>query len=297
MREIANTLQPIHQNVWRLPAVLNFTLGGVGSGIYLVGTFLSCFQEFSTSTNLFYIVSAPLLIILGLFAVSQEAGRPSRAIYLMRNWKQSWMSRETLAAAIFIPSCFLEVIFSSIFFSLVGFISGLIFLISQGMIMYKSRGLPAWNIWLTPVLFVVSGFVAGSGLLLCFLTFSGNTSPYLAFTTLGFLLLDIILWYAYVNYTQDPAFRLATRHLRKAKYRFTIPIVGHALPALVIVVEIYRMLFHPEFLTGITSYLAAFAALIPMYTAYKIRYGIVIKAGFYRKITLYRKPEALSVKV
>jgi len=292
MAETANTLKPTLQRVWRLPAVLNFTLGGLGSGMYLIGTFWSYLDNLSTVTSYFYKINAPLLVLLGLFMVALEAGRPSRAWYLIRNWKKSWMSRETLAAIIFVISCFLEVIFPVYLFSLIGVTSGFIFLLSQGMIIYKSRGLPAWNNWVTVALFIVSGFYAGSGLLLSYSIFTDNPYLHFSYATLGFLIFGMILWPVYLNYSEDSQFRLATKKLRKVKQRMLIQVLGHALPGIVIANYI---ILQPKNLTELTSYLAELAGVVTVFTAFGIRYSIIMKAGFYRQIALYRKKKLLKL--
>jgi len=280
------TLKPAVQKVWRMPAVLNFTLGGMGSSLYIIGTFLNYIDDLNTGSVLFYKICSPILVVLGLYAVSKEAGRPSRARYLLRNVRRSWMSRETLAAYVFILSCFLDALFSTFLFSLLGLISGFAFLLSQAMIIYKARGLPAWNVGIIVPLFIISGIFSGSGIFMAVSVFFELTSHYLPLITLILLGISFFLWIGYLNHSDDSEFQFATQQLRKNKSNM---LRRHALPVVLIAIFIItqEMNFIP--FADFESYLLLLAGLMAVGAEFGIRKSIITQAGYYRQVTLYKK--------
>ncbi|RME43027.1 MAG: hypothetical protein D6791_16450, partial [Chloroflexi bacterium] len=108
-------IRPIKQTVWRWPAVAQFTLGGMGTGFYLLGLLIAArsggdMPESFVLAAVFKLLG-PALAALGFLALTTEAGRPSRGHNLLRHLRRSWMSRETLAGAVFIPAAFLDWLF------------------------------------------------------------------------------------------------------------------------------------------------------------------------------------------
>ena len=75
------------QKVWGWPGVVNFTLGGMASGFYLLSSLLMVLQDgmLGLSQPAGFKLVAPALIGLGFLALTTEAGHPLRARYLFRS--------------------------------------------------------------------------------------------------------------------------------------------------------------------------------------------------------------------
>ena len=142
------------QEAWHWPAVINFTLGGAGAGLYIVASIVG---------NPTHRGLAAMLVVAGFAVVALEAGRPLRAHHLWRNLRQSWMSREVLAAMIFISVSLLDSYRPSAVLATVSAASATALLLCHGFILYRARALPAWNVPIMPVLFITSGLAAGAG--------------------------------------------------------------------------------------------------------------------------------------
>lgn len=291
-------IKPQKQKVWKWPAVVNFTCGGIGTGFYLLallvtmpsnGNWLALVQANSDWFSLAFYTAVfklvgPLIVAIGFAALTTEAGRPQRGINLFRHLRRSWMSRETLAFAIFAPFAVLDWLAPSPWLRAIAAIGAIFLMFCQGMIPYRARGVTAWNVSLMPIYFITSGFATGSGLLFVVLALLGMTNLS-AMPTLFIavwiatiaLISDLFIWTLYLGLT-DHGFQRATSELRKGRYLAGVIAAGHIFPALLFVGALLGW-WPPQ-------YVLAMAGILCIFGGARSKWGIVIDAGYLRAIFL-----------
>src|SRR3990172_2763707 len=88
------------QILWGWPAVVNFTLGGVGAGLYGTAVLAAGFER--TAAVVLASWLGLLLVLAGFAAVAGEAGRPLRGPRVLWKVRTSWMSRELWIGGAFV---------------------------------------------------------------------------------------------------------------------------------------------------------------------------------------------------
>lgn len=223
------------QTVWGWPAVANFSLGGMGTGLYLSGVLLLALRGGDLPAAGMFKLGGPALAGLGLLALTSEAGRPLRGLNLLRHLGRSWMSREALAAAIFIPAAVLEYFLPHPVLFVIAMAACCVLMVSQGFIVYRSRGVTAWNSGIIPFLYVTSGLVSGFGLTALLIAAGLVTSgPGLTLWGLVCAAGNLALWLLYLR-LPGTDFRDATRALRTPYWLGLTLGAGHLLPILLLI--------------------------------------------------------------
>ncbi|MCP4415630.1 MAG: dimethyl sulfoxide reductase anchor subunit [Chloroflexi bacterium] len=265
------------QTVWEWPAVLNFILGGTATGLYLIG--LLALASGAWETAVFKWLS-PLLTSLGFLALTVEAGRPLRSRYLLRHLRRSWMSREALAAAIFIPLALLDWFIPNIVLQSIAAIAAAGLTVSQGFMIYRSPGVASWSVWPMPFLFIASGFAAGGGLALALAGWQVRIIPELLLSiTQVSIVLNLAAWLVYLYVPRTSEFQTATASLRTRASMGTIIGIGGVLPLLILIWLAVGSSVDNQIL-------AALAGLSVITGHVTQKAGIVLKAGYLRGITL-----------
>ncbi len=275
-------IQAKKQKVWGWPGVVNFTLGGMASGFYLLGSLSMVLRDgmVGLSQPAGFKLVAPALIGLGFLALTTEAGHPLRARYLLRYLRRSWMSRETLAGALFVPAAVLDWLFPHPALWGLAAAAALGLMLSHGFIVYRVRGVTAWNVPLVPVLFLSSGFFTGGGLVL--LAALRGSALRVGQVVIGLIcvLLDLAVWLLFLNGSRDPTFREATGSLRRPKSLFFIVGIGHLLPAL----SLLLLLVLPG--VGPWRVFAALAGLAIVAGGVGQKASVILEAGYLRGLAL-----------
>lgn len=224
-------------------------------------------------------------VVLGLIFVSIEAGRPLKARYLLKNLRRSWMSRETLVIYIFVASCMLDILFSLEVFELTGLFAAALLLLTHGMIIYNSRGLPAWNVWVAVPVIIVSALVSGNAVLLILMDSQAPINIYFLIFTFCSMLLSSIFWIMYLYHSRnDPEFQFATKSLRRPVSMIIITGFGHIFPAVLILIIIYLVYF--KNIAGSLGVITVITGVLAILGAFGVRYGIIRHAGYFRRIHL-----------
>ena len=153
------------QKVWGTPVVYNFIFGGLGGGLFI---FYVLLQASLVPIPVLINLSAILMILTGLGAVSLESQHPFRGIYILNNLATSWMSREALAATVFILLAFANMFYESKALAVSAAIAALTFVLSQGILVYKSRAISAWHNTNIPVLFLTTALCNGGAIIIIF---------------------------------------------------------------------------------------------------------------------------------
>jgi Fe-S-cluster-containing dehydrogenase component/DMSO reductase anchor subunit len=153
-------IEPSHQKHWDWKAANNFLFGGAGTVLFVfavLGDFISIpFRAFG--------VSALVLVAVGLFGLFFKIGRPARFIYVFRQPRRSWMSREAWISVFFFTTGTLALWSGSRPLAALGAVLGLAFLCSQAMILKEAKGIPAWRLRAVIPLIVITGLCEGAGL-------------------------------------------------------------------------------------------------------------------------------------
>lgn len=285
-------IQQKKHHVWYWPAVANFILGGMATGLYMVSLFMEILmgEAFSTPDLLMFRLLSPLLLSLGFLTLTFEAGRPLRGYHLLRNLRTSWMSREMIAGGIFILSALLDWICPYMVLKILAATSALVLLISQGFIVYRSRAVTSWNVPLMPILFLTSGFALGAGLTLLLSVLSDlNLGLDFIATGLIILILDVAVWLTYLFRNHDSSFREATDFLRRPAALIRIIGIGHVLPILLLSPFLWEEVFD----AGITSrkIILAFAGLTILAGGVRQKVYIVLWANYLRGIVMGQPKE------
>lgn len=225
-------VKPVKQKAWGKPAVINFIAGGSGAGLYIIGHIIDIFHGTSLVTdNPAVKLVAPLLVILGFIALITEAGRPMRAYLILNNVRSSWMSRESLAGAVFIVAAVIDYLIHSKMLQILAMFSAFMFIMSQGLILYRAIAVKSWNVPVIAVFILTSGLTMGLGLFFVFIplgTFIGNQASII--TGIFILVLDFAIWIIYVySYVSKPSQGAVSNLLNHVQMTFTIGL-GHIIP-------------------------------------------------------------------
>jgi DMSO reductase anchor subunit len=266
------------QNAWRVPAALNLTLGGMGAGFYLVTLLLvlpesSGWTQSLMQTAVFKLLG-PVLVCLGLLSLTTDAGQPLHSIYLLTNLRRSWMSREALAGGIFIIAAGLDWLIPNPVLRGVAALSGLIFMVAQGMIVSRASNVITWNAPMVPLFFLTCGLATGSGLMLIVLSlFTAPSAISLPLVGLITALANALVWTVYLR-TPGEAFQHGVEPLRQRNSVALTIGVGHLLP----IVLLIAALAMPQPLT------VAAAGLALIFGGVRQKFGFAFKGSTMRSL-------------
>ena len=305
---------PRLQHSWHGLAVANFFLGTTGIGLYLISTLHGWLSGQPTAAlfdwarpidSLLQLdlaaatpaqwagMLAPLLVVLGLLAVAAEAGRPFRGFNVLRNVTHSWMSRESAFAITFFVLAGLDTkLVGSPVLQGIAALAGLGVALSQGMIMRKAKGVPAWSVPIMPVFFVVSGIFTGCGAWLVVTGIAGGVAPAVPWIIAALVLtvISVVIWDRYLaTPPHTPTFEHAVQVLRQGRYQAGVHYLGHAVPVL----ALGTALFAPEL--ALPATIAAGLAMLAGGLIAKM--GLILKASFLVDLfDNYPQPQAASGK-
>lgn len=150
---------PWQQTSWDVRAAANFICGGAGSGL-IVAAALSGSHGIALAVP---VLLGLALIATGLAAVFAELGRPFRAVNVVFNPRQSWMTREAIVAPlVFATGAAAAIGYDTLVYPAAAL--ALAFVYCQSRILQSAKGIPAWRVpQLWPVI-VATGLAEGAGL-------------------------------------------------------------------------------------------------------------------------------------
>ena len=217
------------QRLWGWQAVVNFTLGGIGAGLYGTAVVAAGFERGPAVALASWL--APVLVLAGFAAVAAEAGRPLRGPRVLWKVRTSWMSRELWIGGVFVLLVAADIAFPLRLHRAQALAAAVLLALAQGMILRRSRGIAAWDAAVMPWLFLFSAAVSGSGAYLFLEVLAGRTvAPIVIEACLVLLVAALGLDRAYVFTPAGHAFRDATASLRNGRAgRFGVG-VGTVIP-------------------------------------------------------------------
>lgn len=276
---------PIRQRSWGWLAVLSLSLGGAGAGFYLIGSLIGILGRSMSDQNQFvsFQILAPIIVCCGFLTLSIEAGRPIRAYRLFNPFSGSWMSIESCAGGIFIFTALSNWFFPSFGLCVAAVSAALIFMISQGLVVYRAAAVTAWNVWLTPVIFITSGFMTACGLVLL------NTRLHSGIDTLAMMIflicifLDSIVWLLYLYWFKDEDFQKAIQFLRRPVMVLVFLGIGHLIPFILLFSIL--VIGNAEVGFKLSVIFRLISGLFLILGGANIKAGITLAAGYYRQIS------------
>lgn len=278
-------LRPVKERAWGLPAAANVILGGAGAGLYLIGFIQRVAGEVGAQGGLSGLpgIAAGVMVGLGFLSVSFESGRPLRGIYLLGNLRTSWMSCEMATGMIFVVSAVAHILLSRPVFMGVAACAALALLISQGCMFFRAKAMTAWSVPVIPPLFLTSALVLGAGILLAAggLRMLGIDETVLAIAIVC-LIGDAALWVVYVWLPRGRYLRLATEYMRRPLPVFSMSVIGHLVPLLLLTMIVEgpsdSWTRHPAIaLSGFCMIAGGVAQKILIILGANIRRGVIIE--------------------
>jgi DMSO reductase anchor subunit len=265
------------QTLWRTPAVLNFFLGGLGAGFYLAA-FAAAAGGRSPALMLASWLG-PLLVAAGFVAVALEAGRPFRGARLLARVGTSWMSRELVAGVAFMAFAIADLAAPSIALRGLAALAAVGLAIAQGLLLRHARGVPAWNVAIMPVVFLLSALLSGAGLLLLIEILAGRTPGTAALgVMLPLLAVAMVVWLGYLTWSDDDAFVTATATLRQGAISIEVVVIGYVAPFVAGALAIA--------LPAQAAPLVTIASALMIAGQARVKWALLRKAGVLRPITL-----------
>lgn len=266
---------------------MNFNLGTTGAGFYLIGSLVIFLSSFSAEASFSFVFKliAPILVSLGFLSLASEVGRPMRFYYLYRNAGTSWISRETFVTCLFVFTSLIEWFYPLKILWFTAAAGAISIIISQGLIVYHSRALPAWNVFMIPILFITSGFVCGGGLFLMWASiFAMHIVKLVALITIITTIINFFSFLFYLYGIRDKIFREAIIGMLRLKNLAASIVFFHLLPAVLIVPIVISK--DIQNLIGITRLLAIISGSLILLGGWNLKAKIILNAGGFRKITL-----------
>ena len=235
LRDIA---KPVHQNVWALPATVNFFLGGTAAGYYILWAISSATGNWQAFGKAFGGFLAAALVAAGFASLALEAGRPLRARYLMAHLKRSWMSRETATGSLFVVAAIFDGVTALFIARCLALAAACAFLLSQSMILSRCKAIPIWHDPIVPLLLISGGLTSGYALLLfdrCGLfLLQCDIAPYVNAIAFGCLGLNFAAWAVLLLRRRHGDIQPVIGCLRKPAKILVVVGIGQLLPVVLL---------------------------------------------------------------
>ena len=267
---------PRRQHAWDVRAAGNFICGGAGAGLLV----LSLLLENEGVPGVMLPLAGLALIGLGLSCVWLELGRPTRALHVFFNVRQSWMSREALVATLLIPVT-LAVVAGVAHAGIAAAILALAFVYCQSRIVQAARGIPAWTEPRVIRLLVSTGLAEGAGLFCAVEAVLQRATPQLLTVFGALVILRILAWVFYRRALARRAPPAALRALDQCGV--VLQWIGTLAPLLLVIPAL-------AFDGGASAGLIVVAGLLVAATGAWTKYVLILRAGFLRGFALPHWP-------
>jgi len=197
--DLSNPLVGARQPFWDYRAAMNFSLGGLASGLALVAA-LGCGVGLLPIASLRVVeFAAAATMAIGLFFVFLKIGRKMRFWKVLLHPQTSWMSRETYCVALFYPSVAAAWWFGHPAFDALAAAAAGGFLICQAFILHAAKGVPSWRAPLIPWMLTATGLFEGVGVLavMAAMVNPADAVPALSAAGIVLSLANAALWVTY----------------------------------------------------------------------------------------------------
>jgi len=273
-------VEPWHQKHWDWKAAANFLCGGAGTG--LLGAVAAV--GLSGTPVLLPGLVALALVACGLGMLMFKIGRPLRFLYVMRQPRRSWMTREAWVAAVLFPLAFAALWFGSRTALATAAVLGLIFLFCQGMILEQSKGIPAWRNPRVIPLLMATGLAEGCGLFLLLallLPALSAAAPPVAIALIVLATMRLWAWWRYLGALECEGTPTRTLEIFTA-CRAWFFVAGFALPTALVALGLI--------LPVAGAALFALAGLSVFATGWAIKFILITRAAYNQGFALPHTP-------
>jgi formate-dependent nitrite reductase membrane component NrfD len=265
------------QALWGWPAVLNFALGGLGAGLYVVAVVGAGFGRSPAVTAASWL--GPLLVLAGFVAVATEAGRPFRGPRVLARLQTSWMSRELWIGGAFVLLVAINLAFPLRLHRALPTLAALVLVLAQGYIVRRARGVTAWDVPLMPLLFLLSALISGGGLYLAIEVISGrHPDGAVLGGVLVLLAAGLVAWTRYLRWSGEAAFREAIAPFARGRAGRLIVGGGYAAPLALTALAVVLPALAPVALLTAGALMAG--------AQFHAKAQLILAAGQFRPITL-----------
>ncbi len=263
----------VRQTIWGWPAVLNLFLGGMGS-LFYTGShiWLDAGSGLQGDPHAGIRLIGPVLTIIGFMAVVTEAGRPSRAVFLLHHLYRSWMSREVLFGAVFIGAAFANALYPTAALKWVAISAAVMMAVCQAMMLYDGMGVTLWYAPIVPLQCLLANVGAAAALLLALISPFDALPLTLIGVLMAVLLLDGWAWYHLMRIRPTAADRAARQPLYRTAHLMLVLGIGHLVPLVLLFVLATVQLARQ-------SQIAAAGPLVILLALFVLAGGIGQKAG------------------
>lgn len=219
------------QRLWGWPAVLNFVLGGLGAGFYVVANLGAGLARPPAVVLAGWL--GPALVLAGFAAVAAEAGRPLRGPRVLLRVRTSWMSRELWLGGAFVLLALADLAFPLVWHRVQAVVAALGLMAAQGFVLRQARGVAAWSVPVMPRVLLASGLVSGAGLWLLVAGIRGDrVSGWLTAALVVLLAGALGVWMRYLGWSEEPAFAAPVAPLADGPGARAIAVGGYVVPML-----------------------------------------------------------------
>ncbi|MBT3332306.1 MAG: 4Fe-4S dicluster domain-containing protein [Rhodospirillaceae bacterium] len=234
LQDPANPLVGKVQKFWDMRAAMNFTLGGMSTGLIIMAWLAYMLGSIPESALIGVNVVAGVGMAIGLFFVFLEIARKARFLLVLLRPQSSWMTRETYVVAAFYPTLLADLFWPADILHLALAIEAAAFLYCQARILQAGKGIPAWRAPQMPWMLIATGLLEGAGLLAIATTLHPDlrgATPIAAGLGGALAAINAILWRNYMANTSVNGIHPLPR---KALAAINTPLrlIGQVLPLL-----------------------------------------------------------------
>jgi len=272
------------QHSWGWQVVMDVFLGGIGAGLFLVSFLLDQIYGPTRLTNVGSIIG-PLLVLVGIFFLLIEVGKPFNAPRAFLNYGTSWMSRGVILQPMLIGLGLLYALLPYGFTDfktaaagvVIGSVAALLAVlvgIYHGFLFSQARGIALWNNPLLPMLYFVSALAGGAGILLLIspiFDMGVILSQLGALVAIELVLICLVLVSMWLMAEVRPsrAYRESLKRLITLNFVGVSLFVGNGVPLVILIISL--------FVVGTTAYsvLLPITGVLVLVGTYHLRHAIV----------------------
>ena len=272
------------QHSWGWQVVMDVFLGGIGAGLFLVSFLLDQIYGPTRLTNVGSIIG-PLLVLVGIFFLLIEVGKPFNAPRAFLNYGTSWMSRGVILQPMLIGLGLLYALLPYGFTDfktaaggvVIGSVAALLAVLVgryPGFLFSQARGIALWNNPLLPMLYFVSALAGGAGILLLIspiFDMGVILSQLGALVAIELVLICLVLISMWLMAEVRPsrAYRESLKRLITPNFVGVSLFVGNGVPLVILIISL--------FVAGTTAYsvLLPITGVLVLVGTYHLRHAIV----------------------
>ncbi|MDY6908296.1 MAG: NrfD/PsrC family molybdoenzyme membrane anchor subunit [Chloroflexota bacterium] len=242
------------QHSWGWQVVMDVFLGGIGAGLFLVSFIVEQLFGVTPLTTVGAIVG-PVLVLLGIFFLLIEVGKPMNAVRAFLNAGTSWMSRGVILQPILIAVALLYALLplgvpgiktaaAGIVIGGIAAILAILVAVYHGFLFSQARGIALWNNPLLPMLYFVSALAGGAGVLLLItplfnVAVIAGQLAVLVIVEIALVVLVLVSIWLMAAVRPSLSYRRSLRQLMTPNFIGLTLVLGNAVPLVLLVVSLF----------------------------------------------------------